>query len=186
MALSRSGLSRRELSRWSGWGGGGGGVTPRSCARPWEAGWEGSTGMLSWGSPRLGAGVLVPHPPVGWPFLPPRHLCDPEPSPRPRTPRSSRQDPSLGSQCQGHSGRGSSQCLIQLLVLSIRGERALSPSAPGAFRQSLWSHSWGRTPAGQQSPASAQEGGLGGFQDDARGPPRMEVPASGLTGWGAW
>ena len=50
----------------------------------------------------------------------------------------------------------------------------------------LWSHSWGRTPAGQQSPASAQEGGLGGFQDDARGPPRMEVPASGLTGWGAW
>ena len=178
MAPSRSGPSRRELSRWRGWGGGG--VTPRSCARPWEAGWEGSTGPLSWGGPRLGARVLVPHPPVGWPFLPPRHLCDPEPSPRPRTPRSSCQDPSLGSQCQGHSGRGPSQCLIQLLVLNIRGECALSPSGPeglsgrpfgvmvGVGRQQA-SRAW----------ASAEEGGVGASKRMLRALPEWRFQPQG-------
>lgn len=137
-----------------------------------EAGVAHAEGQGSWSHTLQGGGPSS---------LPAPCQCDPEPSSRPRTPESSHQGLSLGSQCQEHSGRGPSQRLTQLLVLSIRREPALSPSGPrGAFRQTLWCHGWSRTPAGQQSPGLCR-GGRGGragcFQDDAQGPPRTEVPA---------
>lgn len=111
---------------------------------------------------------------VALPPSPPPCQCDPESSSRPRTPESSRQGLSLGSECQEHSGRGPSQRLIQLLVLKIRREPALSPSGPrGAFWETLWCHGWSRTPAGQQSPAEDGAGGRGGSKTMLRALPEQ-------------
>ena len=140
-----------------------------------EAGVAHAEGRGSWSHTFPGGGpssLLVPR------------QCDPESSSRPRTPESSRQGLSLGSQCQEHSGRGLSQHLIQLLVLNIRREPALSPSGPrGAFRQTLWCRGWSRTPAGQQSLVEDGAGGRGGSKTMLRALPEQRFqPHEGLGG----